>query len=326
MSHQNSILITTTSFQDVSGIHHELLNKQGYRLIKERGPLNEQRMLELVGDVDGLLCGDDEVTAKVIDKALPRLRVISKYGIGLDKIDIDYVTNKNIPLTFCPGVNHVTVAEHTFALLLCLSKNLVTEANYCSSGRWTRMTGMELSNKKMLILGMGRIGKEVAKIAKAFNMEISGYDPFWDNEFADFYKIQRVFEIDKALPTTNILSLHLPLTSETKNLINKKRLSLLPSGAFVINTARGELVDSHAMADALFGESIGGYGTDVLDQEPPPSDHPLLGAPNCVITPHIGSRTYESVARQAEMAARNLILVMNGEKPLAQANNLLQKK
>ena len=113
-------------------------------------------MLELVGEIDGMICGDDAITPAVIDKALPRLRVISKYGIGLDKIDVDYVTEKGIPLTFCPGVNHTTVAEHTFTLLLSLYKNLVPQANDCAQGMWNRSTGHEIFGKRILILEYGQ--------------------------------------------------------------------------------------------------------------------------------------------------------------------------
>ena len=126
MSTQQSILLTTTSIQDVPGMHHQLLEEEGYQLIRERGPLSEERMLELVGEIDGMICGDDAITPAVVDKALPRLQVISKYGIGLDKIDVNYVTEKGIPLTFCPGVNHTTVAEHTFTLLLSLCVKICT--------------------------------------------------------------------------------------------------------------------------------------------------------------------------------------------------------
>jgi D-3-phosphoglycerate dehydrogenase len=322
MSTQQSILLTTTSFQDVPGIHHQLLEEQGYQLIRERGPLSEERMLELVGEIDGMICGDDAITPAVVDKALPRLRVISKYGIGLDKIDVNYVTEKGIPLTFCPGVNHTTVAEHTFTLLLSLCKNLIPQANDCAQGMWNRSTGHEIFGKRILILGMGRIGKEVAIRACAFGMEISGYNRSWDDSFAEAHQISRVTDIESALPHTDIVSLHLPFTESTHNLINSDRLALLPQGSYVINTGRGELVDPSAVVSALESGHLGGYGADVLDQEPPPPDHPLLGAPRCVITPHVGSRTYESVARQAEKAARNLILAMNGEQPLAQANDV----
>jgi D-3-phosphoglycerate dehydrogenase len=321
MSNPFSVLVTTTSFQDVPGIHHQLMADAGYHIIRERGPVSEARMLDLVGEVDALLCGDDAITPAVIDKALPRLRVISKYGIGLDKIDVNYVTEQGIPLTFCPGVNHTTVAEHTFTLLLSLCKNLVPQANTCAQGEWKRSTGHEIFGKRILILGMGRIGKEVAIRARAFGMEVSGYNRSWDDSFAQEHHISRVTDIESALPHADIISLHLPFTEDTHNLINADRLARLSQGAYVINTGRGELVDVQAVVDALDSGHLGGYGADVLDQEPPPANHPLLGAPRCVITPHVGSRTYESVARQAEMAARNLILALSGEKPLAQANN-----
>jgi D-3-phosphoglycerate dehydrogenase len=178
------VLLTTTSFQDTPGPHHDKLKDAGLELICERGPLPESRMLELVGEVDGFICGDDEITQAVVDKALPRLKVISKYGIGLDKINVDYVTEKKIPLTFCPGVNHTTVAEHTFALLLALSRQLVTEANHCSAGEWVRLTGNEIMGKTISIIGMGRIGKEVAIRANAFGMNAVGFDLYWDEEFA----------------------------------------------------------------------------------------------------------------------------------------------
>ena len=119
------ILLTTTSFQDTPGSHHQILEDAGFEIIRERGPLLEKRMLELVGEVDAFLCGDDEITSKVIDHALPQLKVVSKYGIGLDKIDVEYLTAKGIQLTYCPGINHTTVVEHTFALMLALFRKLI---------------------------------------------------------------------------------------------------------------------------------------------------------------------------------------------------------
>ena len=167
------VLLTTTSFQDTPGPHHDKLKEAGFELVCERGPLTEDRMLDLVGDIDAFICGDDEITRAVVDRALPKLKVISKYGIGLDKIDVDYVTEQKIPLTFCPGVNHTTVAEHTFALLLALSRQLITEANHCAAGEWVRLTGNEIMGKTISIIGMGRIGKEVAIRANAFGMNLS---------------------------------------------------------------------------------------------------------------------------------------------------------
>jgi D-3-phosphoglycerate dehydrogenase len=316
------VLLTTTSFQDTPGPHHDKLRDAGFELVCERGPLTEARMLELVGEVDAFICGDDEITRAVVDKALPCLKVISKYGIGLDKIDVDYVTEKKIPLTFCPGVNHTTVAEHTFALLLALSRQLITEANHCASGEWVRLTGNEIMGKTISIIGMGRIGKEVAIRAKAFGMKAVGFDLYWDEEFASQYEVKRCVSIEEALSIGEVISLHVNLTEETRELINAESISQMKDGVIILNCARGEIVNSEDLADALNRAKVGGYGADVLDIEPPPSDHPILRAKNTVITPHIGSRTYESVQRQAGMAAENLILALKGEKPLAQANEV----
>ena len=315
------ILLTTTSFQDTPGPHHQILEDAGFEIIRERGPLPEKRMLDLVGDIDAFLCGDDEITSKVIDRALPRLKVVSKYGIGLDKIDVEYLTDKGVPLTFCPGVNHTTVSEHTFALMLALFRKLVKEANHVAKGEWVRVTGNEIMGKTLSIIGLGRIGKEVAIRANAFGMKVIGYDLYWDEDFARGNQIIRAKSIDEALEQGDVVSLHVNLSDETRELINQERLSKMKDGVVILNCARGEIIHTQDVIDALHAGKIGGYGTDVLDVEPPPPDHPMLNAPNTVITPHIGSRTFESVERQATMAARNLVLALRGETPLAQAND-----
>lgn len=315
------ILLTTTSYQDTPGTHHELLASVGFEVVRERGPLSEARMLELMGDIDGLLCGDDAITAAVIDRALPRLRVIAKYGIGLDKVDVAHATKRGIPVTFTPGVNHTTVAEHTFGLLLALVRQLVTEANYTRAGQWKRLTGHELMGQTLGIVGLGRIGREVAKRAHAFGMPLVGYDVYWPEAFAKTYGIAQMATPEDLFRTANVVTLHTNLNESTRHLVNRETLALLPDEAILLNCGRGELVETEALLEALESGKLAGYGADVLDEEPPPPDHPLLTAPNTIITPHIGSRTYESVQRQATMATENLIRVLRGEKPLAQAND-----
>jgi len=314
------ILLTTTSFQDIPGPHHQQLKAAGYELVIARGPLPEAEMLKLVGDADAFLCGDDEITRAVIEKALPRLKVISKYGIGLDKIDVKAATELKIPVTFCPGVNHTTVSEHCFMLMLALLKNLMEQANAARAGEWKRMTGHEILGKSIGIIGLGRIGKEVAIRSRAFGMEITAFDVYWDQAFAHACEVKRAKSIEEILEKSDVVSLHTNLTDSTRNMIHKNSLARMKSGAIIINCARGELVNSADMAEALNAGRIAGYGTDVLDHEPPPKDHPLLTAKNCIVTPHVGSRTFESVQRQAGMAATNLINVLQGKQPLAQAN------
>jgi D-3-phosphoglycerate dehydrogenase / 2-oxoglutarate reductase len=314
------VLLTTTSFQDTPGVHHELLAKAGFEITRERGPLSEARMLELAGKFDAYLCGDDALTRPVIARSLPRLKVISKYGIGIDKIDVQAATDMKVPVLFTPGVNHTTVAEHTFALLLAAVRNLVPEANHVARGEWIRVTGTELCGKTMAIVGLGRIGREVAVRARAFGMKLLGHGNFWDEDFARQNEITRVASFEDLLRRADVVSLHTKLTAQTRHLINAGNIGNLKPGAVIVNCARGELIELAPLVAALKSNSILAYAADVLDQEPPPANHPLIGLPNVVITPHIGSRTHESVQRQATCAVENLTLFLSGKPPIAQAN------
>jgi D-3-phosphoglycerate dehydrogenase len=314
------ILLTTTSFQDIPGDHHQLLKKQDFEVISERGPLKESAMLGLAGEFDGIICGDDIISRAVLHKSLPRLKVLSKYGIGLDKIDLQAATEMKIPVTFCPGVNHTTVAELTFGLLLSICRNIVNGCNHVKSGDWKRITGYEIHGKTMGIVGLGRVGKEVAIRAKAFGMNVLGFDIQWDATFAQANQVQKA-TLDALLKESDVISLNTILTAETKHLINRETIAKMKKGVVILNCARGELIEVGALVEALGNGKILGYGADVLEEEPPPSNHPLFKCPNAVLTPHIGSRTYESVKRQASMAAENLIRVLNGQKALAQANS-----
>ena len=315
-----TVLVTTTSFQDTPGPHHELLARAGWNIRTARGPLPEEEMLTLIPGVDGLLCGDDEITEAVMQAGLPSLRVISKYGIGVDKIDVAAATRLGLPVCYTPGVNHVTVAEHTFALLLALEKNLVEETTITRNGGWKRLIGHEIAGKTLGIVGLGRIGREVALRARAFGLQVSAFDTYWPEEFAAEHDVQRMGSLKDVLAIADIVSLHTNLTEETRRMIDAEAIAGMKEGVIIINCARGELVDSAAMADALADRRVGGYGTDVLDTEPPSATHPLLSAPRCIVTPHIASRTYESVVRQATMSVENLVRVLEGNEPLAVVN------
>jgi len=314
------ILVTTTSFQDTPGDHHQALADTGWEIVTARGPLSEEDTLAAVGDVDGYICGDDLISRAVLEKARPRLQVLSKYGIGVDKIDVAACTEMGLPLLFTPGVNHTTVAEHTFLLLLALEKHLLFHADSTRSGGWQRQTGRELLGKTIGIVGMGRIGKEVAKRAVAFGMRPLGYDLYWDEAFAAEHKVERVETLEALFPRVDYLSLHTNLTPETRDLIRAETIGQMKPDAIILNCARGEIVKTADIAAALTEGRLRGYGTDVLDEEPPAADHPLTRLSNCLVTPHIGSRTLESVQRQAMAAVTNLIRAMHGEPPLAQVN------
>ena len=314
------ILLTTTSFQDTPGAHHDLLKQTGWEIITARGPLNEADTLALVGDVDGYICGDDAITRKVLEKARPKLKVLSKYGIGVDKIDVKSCTEFGIPLLFTPGVNHTTVAEHAFLLLLALEKNLLFHTDSTRTGGWKRKTGHELFEKTLGIIGLGRVGKEVAIRARTFGMNVISLSRHWDDSFAAQYGLKKAASLDEVFAACDYISLHCNLTPETRNLISAANIAKMKKGVVVVNCARGEVVNTPDLISALKSGHIAGYGADVLDVEPPPPDYPLLKLSNVIVTPHIGSRTYESVVRQATCAVKNLILAMSGEEPVAQVN------
>ena len=314
------VLLTTTSFQDTPGAHHKLLESAGFEIVRERGPLSEARMLELAGSFDAFLCGDDAITKAVIDKSLPRLKIISKYGIGVDKIDVKYATEKKIPVLFTPGVNHTTVAEHTFLLLLALEQNFHYGVDASRKGEWKRKTGHEVLGKTIGIIGLGRIGKEVVIRARAFGMEVIAFDVYWDEAFAKQHNVRRAANLDEIFAASDYISLHTNLTPETRDLVGAKNIAKMKKGVVILNCARGEIVNTADMVEALKSGQVGGYGTDVLDEEPPKPDHPLLKLPTCIVTPHVASRTYESVERQALASVQNLVKAAKGEKPIAQVN------
>ena len=320
------ILLTTTSYQDTPGPHHDLLASSGAEIVCARGPLSEKSMLEYAGDYDAFLCGDDVISQAVIQKALPRLKIIAKYGIGVDKIDVDYATDQGIPVAFTPGVNHTTVAEHCFMLMLALSKKLIEHVEWTKQGLWKRETGNEIAGKTLGIIGLGRIGREMAIRAKAFGMKVLAQDIYWPEAFAEEHHITRIENLDRLFSDSDFISLHTNLTAETQGLINSAAIRKMKNSAVLINCGRGELVHVDDILAALRDNTLGGYGADVLDVEPANADHPLLSAPNCLITPHIGSRTHESVIRQATKATENLLMLLRGESPHAQVNNCLPPK
>jgi D-3-phosphoglycerate dehydrogenase / 2-oxoglutarate reductase len=317
------VLLTTTSFQDTPGAHHDVLKKSGFEVVTARGPLSESQMLEQVrsgGGFDGLLNGDDLITAKVIDAALPRLRVIAKYGIGLDSIDVAHATLRKLPVLFTPGVNETTVAEHTMGLMIAVAKGFWFHMRATKAGTWKRQTGCELWNKTLGVLGLGRIGKEVVKRANGFGMTCIGHGNHWDDDFARQHNLKRIATREEVLRQADVVSLHVHVTPETRGFINKQRIAMMKDGAILVNTARGGIIVEQDVADACKSGKLRGYGADVLDIEPMKAPHIFQEIDNILITPHIGSRTNESVQRQGLRAANNLVNYLTGKSDFIQAN------
>tara|TARA_B100000315_G_scaffold253674_1_gene292991 strand:+ start:6171 stop:7142 length:972 start_codon:yes stop_codon:yes gene_type:complete len=309
MKNNLRILLTSTSFQDTPGRHHDLLNAQGFAIDTLRGPLSADEILPVINKYDGIICGDDELNGQVIKSgANSKLKVISKYGIGLDKIDISAAEEYGIPVINCSGVNHVTVAEHVFALLLSYYKNIPKEVEFTKLGKWKRLIGHEIFGQTIGIAGLGRIGKEVAKRAIVFGLNILVYDLLIDEKFVSMNRIKIESSLERLFEKSDIVSLHMNLTSDNRHVVSKDLITNhTKRGLVLINTARGDLVDLDALIYGLEKRILGAYLTDVLNKEPMPKDYSLRKYENVLITPHIGSRTFESVERQGIMAVENLI-------------------
>lgn len=306
------ILLTSTSFMDTPGIHKELLERQDWEVDTQRGPLTEDQLLPLIADYDAVICGDDDYTEQVLKAGYSgKLRILSKYGIGLDHIDLNTARKLGIQVANTPGVNHTTVAEHTFAHILAFSRNYVQEVEYVKNGQWKRITGHEISGKQLAIFGLGRIGKEVAIRAKAFGLKVKVFEPYPDKEFIERYDLIRVDTVAELVKDADIITIHAPLTAQTHRVFDKTIFSCFTKQPLLVNIARADIVDKDALVFALDNKLISGYLADVMWEEPMPQDEILIQYDNVFITPHIGSRTFENVARQGCAAIYNLIEMSN---------------
>ena len=308
------ILLTTTSFQDTPGKHHDLLDAQNWDIDYLRGPVGENVLLPIIHKYDGVICGDDEYTREVIKAGKKgKLKVLSKYGVGLDRIDLKAAKEFGVKVTNVPGINQVSVSEHVLALLFSFSKNIHLQYNSVQQGSWNRRIGFEIQSKTMGIIGLGAVGKELGKKASALGMKVIAYDIFKDQEFLDEnLEINFTTYIDDIYSKCDVISLHLPHTKDTDKLINDVVInSKLKKQPIIINTARGKLIDPYAIIKGIKNKLIRGYLCDVLETEPIIENEILLGVENIIITPHVGSRTYENVQNQGLKSINNLINLMN---------------
>jgi len=274
--------------------------------------LTEADLIEAIPEIDSLICSTDPVTARVLNAA-PRLKVIVRSGVGFDTIDVQAASARRIPVCITPGANRHSVAELTLALMLSLARNLPQQLDAVQQGGWEPIMGMELAGKTLGIVGFGHIGRAVAQRARAFEMKVFATDPYPDLEFAAAYDVTFT-TLEKLLAESDFVSLHLFLNVKNRHLINTERLGLMKPTAYLINTARGGIVDNTALFDALQSKRLAGAALDVIDPEPPDGS-PLLELPNVLITPHTGTATIEYRERSAQMAAESVVSALRGERP-----------
>jgi D-3-phosphoglycerate dehydrogenase len=304
------ILITPKSFKDYKDKTYHLLEAHGYTIIENTSgrTLKEEEIIDLAGSgVAGIIVGVDPLPARVL-KACADLRAISKYGVGMDNIDLAAAEALGIRVKNAVGSNTVSVAELTLALIFEAARHVSVTARGVKDGHWERVKGFELTGKQLVLLGGGQIGKEVARRGVGLGMEVSIFDPYLaDADYLERYGIHRLATLEEALMKADILSLHLPLTEATRHLLGAGTLGLMKPSAVLINTARGELVDEAALYTALKEKKLAFAAQDVFSSEPPAQDAPLLGLDTFVLTPHTGAYTAEGVERMALYSTQNLI-------------------
>jgi len=307
------ILVTPTSFQkpqnkEAKEVLEAFADEVVYNELAR--PLTSEELSDRLKDVDGYIAGLDYITADALRNA-NKLKVISRYGTGVDRVDLKTAKEKGIVVTKTPGTNATAVCELAFALMLSLARSIPRLDSAVKNGEWPRNNGIELKGKTLGIIGFGAIGKNLAIRARAFGMDVIAYDPYFDTAFANANSVKQS-TLEEVISTADFISLHVPFSEQTAHMINAQRIEKMKDGAFVINTARGGLLDEAAVAQAIRRGKLGGVGLDAYENEPV-TDSPLLGLDNVVMTPHTGAHTDEATRAMAMMAVENLIAVLSGK-------------
>ncbi|MFA5976002.1 MAG: phosphoglycerate dehydrogenase [Elusimicrobiota bacterium] len=264
-------------------------------------------MKKLVADVDAIIVrSETKITADIL-AAAKKVKIIGRAGVGVDNIDVNAASRQGVVVVNVPGGNTISAAEHTVALLLALSRNIPQANTSVKSGEWKRsqFTGTELQGKILGLIGLGRIGREVAKRCQSFGMEVLGYDPYASEEYAKNFNIKLV-TLDDIYTQADYISVHVPLNDTTKYLFNTKTLARLKPGVRLINCARGGIIEEKALVEALKNGSVKGAALDVFESEPPAKDNPLFALPNVIVTPHLGAATEEAQVKVAQELAETL--------------------
>ena len=310
------VLITARTLTEVGQGALQLLRDAGCQIVPAPrfGPLPAHELLPLLEGIDTVFASMDQFTAEVLGSpAASKLKVISRWGVGYDAIDVPAATKHGIVVAYTPGLLNETVADFAFALLLSIARRVHLGHADMSGGVWRGVWGHDVFGKTLGILGCGRIGQAMARRAAGFNMRLLGCD-IAPNPEAERLGVKFV-SLDELLAQSDFLSLHAALTAQNRGMMGEAQLRRMKPTAYLINTARGALVDEAALAKALHEGWIGGAALDAFVTEPLPADHPLRQAPNVLLTPHLASFARETGERVSLTAAQAIVDLMNGRKP-----------
>lgn len=272
-------------------------------------PLTAAELKVLLKDCDGYIAGLDEITAEALE-GCDKLKVISRYGVGVDRVDLKAAKARGIAVTNTPGVNSEAVGELAFGMILSVARKIPYLDRTTRDGEWVRSQGIELFGKTIGILGLGAIGRVVARCAKGFGMKVLAYDPYIDEAYCTEHDIQAL-GFEEVLREAEVISLHLPLLPSTRHMIGAEAFAQMKDGVIVINASRGGIIDEDAAYEALKSGKLAGLGLDAFEQEPPGASR-LFEFDSVVVTPHTGAHTKEAADNMAGAAIRNLEDVLEG--------------
>lgn len=315
------ILIAPMTLASQQGPFQEALREAGFELVYPSRPnqMTEDELLRAIQGVRGALAGSEPYTRRIIESS-PDLRVIARAGVGYDAVDLTAATERGVAVTITPGTNHDCVAEHTFGLILALAKELIPQHLAVKAGGWPRQPNLPLRGQTLGIAGLGRIGKAVSLRGDSFGMKLLAHEPLADPAFVAKHHITLV-SFEHLLSESDYVTLHVPLSPETRHLINRRTLQLMKPTAFLINTARGGLIHEKDLFEVLKAKRIAGAALDVFEQEPPPADHPFFLLDNVVLTPHAAGVDLKSRDDMAMSAAQAIISLSRGDWPAEKVVN-----
>ena len=281
---------------------------------------SEADIIEAARDADAILART-AIISKAVIEAAPKLKIVSRHGVGVDNVDVDACTRQGVLVTITGDANSEAVSECAFGLLLAIARKTAQANAHIRSGQWNRdlFVGLELYEKVLGIVGMGRIGSRLARHAGGFDMQVLAYDPYVDADAAQEAGITLV-NLETLLRRADFISLHMPLTDETRHIIGPAELALMKPSAILVNTARGGLVDETALYETLVNNRIAGAALDVFEAEPLSNENRLLELDNLLCSPHVAGQTEESLLRMSVGAAENILRVFRGERPLGIVN------
>src|SRR5262245_51556477 len=314
------ILIAPAQLAGLESAFVAALRNAGFELVypKRRAQMVEAELIEALSGVKAVVAGSEPYTRRVLD-AQPQLKVIARAGVGYDAVDVVTATERGIAVSITPNTNQDAVAEHTFALILALAKDIVPQHQGTVAGHWPRKANLPLRGRTLGIAGLGRIGKAVAIRGRCFGMKLLAYEPFPDHAFLKQYVVELV-SFERLLAESDYLSLHMPATAESRQLINRASLAKMKPTAFFVNTARGALVNEADLVEALKNNRIAGAAIDVFEEEPP-GDHALFHMDNVVVTPHAAGVDLQSRDDMALSAAQAIISLSRGDWPAEKVVN-----